>query len=356
MSEDRDEWRSVRAFADPELSARVLTRIPITYAAGADPAMDRPAHVRAASGVVWMGERLAVVQDDANFVALVDPLSGRAEVVPLPAGPGGARQFDKGRGNKKQKLDLEAVTVVPGRDGPLLIAFGSGSRPRRECVVVIARAGQSGASVELHEAPGLYAELRAATRFAGSQLNLEGAVYIDGEMRLFGRGNGSPRDGIVPVDATCDLDVDRLLAHIESPATARPPVAGNVVQYDLGTLGGVRLGFTDAACVMTDDDRLRRTIFCAAAEASPDAIRDGTVAGSAIGIIDETTRGIVARWAEMRDAAGHRLADKIEGIALSRVTPGRAFVVADRDAYDVASELCEVVLEGPGFADARGGP
>ena len=43
-----------RAEQDDRCSARVVSRRGLFYRAGADPALDRPAHVRAASGVAWV--------------------------------------------------------------------------------------------------------------------------------------------------------------------------------------------------------------------------------------------------------------------------------------------------------------
>ena len=100
------------AVADPALSARVISRAPLLYAGGADAALDRPAHVRAASSLAMVGGRLAIIQDDANFIAVLDPSDGRIESITLPAAAGGERQFDDRRGNKRFKLDLEASVAV----------------------------------------------------------------------------------------------------------------------------------------------------------------------------------------------------------------------------------------------------
>ena len=54
--------RRVRAHHDPMLSARAVRRVAMRYAGGADPATDRPAHVRAASGIAWVGAKVAVIQ------------------------------------------------------------------------------------------------------------------------------------------------------------------------------------------------------------------------------------------------------------------------------------------------------
>src|SRR3954467_9843492 len=127
---------AIQSRLDPDLSARIVGRVPLRYADGADPALDRPAHVRSASGLAWLGGRLMVIQDDAAFLAEVDPSTGLARAWPLPAGEGGARQFDDLRGNKHLKLDLEScVTARDAEGGELLLAFGSGSLPARERIV-----------------------------------------------------------------------------------------------------------------------------------------------------------------------------------------------------------------------------
>ena len=311
------------------------------YAGGADAVSDRPAHVRAASGLVWVGDRLAVIQDDANFVALVDPESGLAEPVALPAGADGLRHFDDGRGNKAHKLDLEAIVSIPTKDGELLLAFGSGSSPRRERIVAVRGLESAEPSVVEREIPALYARLRAS-EFAGSEMNIEGAVHRPGVLRLFGRGNGAAREGQVPVDATCDLDLASLLDFLDA-ALAVAPAPTCIVRYDLGSIGGVRLGFTDAATKGEGSDA--PVIYAAAAEASPDTIRDGTVAGSALGIIESHTGEGRARWTTLADEDG-ALPVKVEGVAVRTEHPHRVYVTVDPDDHARPSELCEVELLG----------
>jgi hypothetical protein len=321
------------------MRARIVRRLPMRYAAGADPAQDRPPHVRAGSALARVGDRLAVVQDDANFVALVDPATGLARPVALPRGAAGLRQFDEGRGNKRFKMDLEACAAVPDVDDPgrtMLLALGSGSAERRERVVLLRGLDGPGPEVRVVDAPALYERLRARRDFSGSQMNVEGAVVIGERLRLFARGNGAPKDGVLPVNATCDLDLARLLAYLRDPASANPPDPADVVQYDLGEIGGERLGFTDAALVAG------RVWFSAAAEDSPDAYHDGPVAGSALGVLDEGG----GRWTELVDEEGRRFAGKVEGLLPRGETS--AWVVVDADDPDRPSELCEVELEGFG--------
>ena len=331
---------------DATLAARIVKRTELRYAAGADETLDRPAHVRAASGLARVAGKIVVIQDDANFLAVIDEHAHTIDSITLPAGEDGRRQFDDLRGNKSFKLDLEACTVIPsganGAEaiGDLFVAFGSGSGSRRENVVVVDGWERDAPRVRLYNASALYAVLRETRDFAGSEMNIEGAVYREGFVKLFGRGNGAARDGFDPLDAACDLSWDELYAHLRDPRIA-PPVPRNITQYDLGELDGVRLNFTDVALANSGGT----LIFSAAAEDSPDAVRDGQVAGSVLGTIDD--RGV--RWARVTAHDDQHLRGKIEGVLLSSETLDRLLVVLDEDDPRTASLLCEVELTGSWF-------
>jgi hypothetical protein len=329
--------RRVVARRDPGLRARIVRAVPLHYAAGADAALDRPAHVRAGSGLAWIGGALAIIQDDANFVALMEPGSGAVHPLPLPAGEGGLRQFDDLRGNKAHKLDLEACTAAPdGQGGALLLAFGSGSSARRERILRVAEPLAPHPWIELREAITFYARLRGAAEFSGSELNVEGAVWRDDRVVLLNRGNGAVVDGRAPVNATCEVEWASLLAYLDGPGGQPAPAPSSIVQYDLGTIDGWPLTFTDAAAA---GDSL---VYTATAEASPNAVDDGPVAGSALGIIGADGE---ARWTELEDADGGRFDGKVEGVARG-ARPGTLHLIVDRDDPHRPSELCEVDLAG----------
>ncbi|HEX8394820.1 MAG TPA: hypothetical protein VF665_20915 [Longimicrobium sp.] len=322
----------VRGGADPSLAA-VITRVtPLRYAAGADPALDRPSHVRAGSGIAWIGGVLAVVQDDAAFIALIDPRTGEVHSIPLPADDG-VRQFGTERGNKERKADLESCVVLPAADGgEVLAAFGSGSTPARERIVLV-RGIPHAPRVEVHHAPRFYAGLRAAYEFSGSEMNVEGAAWDGGELILVNRGNGAAVDGREPVDATCRIHWPALLDHLRGGS--EPPAPASIVRYELGEVDGWRLGFTDAAAFGT------RILFTAAAEASPNTYDDGPVAGSVLGVLEAER----ARWALLRGADGTPFDGKVEGVAPGR-EQGTALLVVDRDDPHRPSDLCLVELRG----------
>jgi hypothetical protein len=329
--------RAIVARRDEGLGARIVRHVPLLYRQGADAALDRPAHVRAASGLAWIGDALAVIQDDANFVALADPATGLADVVTLPAGEGGMRQFGAERGNKRFKLDLEGCTaVLDGSGGMTLVAFGSGSAAGRDRILRVDGIRGGEPSVDLRGAPAFYALLRRTHDFAGGELNVEGAAWRGGRIVLLNRGNGAAVDDRAAVDAICEVGWADLRAHLEDADRHPPPAPSSIRQYNLGTIGGCRLAFTDAVAV---GDAL---VYTATAEDSPNAVDDGPVAGSAIGIIRADGE---ARWTELLGEDGGRFDSKVEGVARG-LRPGTLYVVVDRDDPHRPSELCEVELGG----------
>ncbi|HEY9880089.1 MAG TPA: hypothetical protein V6D29_16660 [Leptolyngbyaceae cyanobacterium] len=325
---------TIHAVRDPALQAIVQRRIPLFYYQGADSGIDRPAHVRAGSSLSWFSNQLVLVQDDANFLVLINPQTFKAEAITLPAGEAGLRQFDDQRGNKRFKLDLEACTTVSTANGELFLAFGSGSTARREQILMVQESDPN--RFTLSQAGKLYAQLRACTQFSGSELNLEGAFYQAGQIRLLNRGNGAPQGQSLPINAVGDLSWSELAAYLQNPESQPAPVLHNVCQYELGSLNGLGLSFTDATSTSTG------VMFSAAAEASPDATSDGSVSGSVLGILDANP----PRWVELRTPDGALFTEKVEGICASRESGQRLFVVVDADDPERPCELCEVELIG----------
>lgn len=339
------------ASRDDRLTARLTSLRPLHYSAGADESTDRPAHVRAGSGLTWVGDCLVVVQDDTSFLALVQPHDARVTAVPLPADHG-QRQFDKSRGNKRDKLDLEAVATIGQHDESRVVAIGSGSKAKREKIVIVHGLPHAKEpDIHVHHAPALYAMLRSHAAFAGSEMNIEGAMFIRGArdhehvLRVFNRGNGAPRKGLVPVNAWADLSWNAVEQHLRASHSS-PPDPLHIVTCALGQLGDCALGFTDAA-LLHENAFERCTLFTAAAEASSDAVEDGAVNGSVIGVLVERHAERTLRWVELTDEDGEPFGGKVEGIAIGRGEPLHLHVVIDQDDHETPAQLGHVVLSGP---------
>lgn len=315
---------SVRASIREDWIARLGPGRPLRFE-DADDTRDLPVHVRAGSGLRRWGERLVIVQDDVNALALLDERAGLVTSLVLPAGADGRRQFSERRGNKASKMDLEACVVLP--DGRLL-AIGSGSTPARERLVVV----DPDHLVRVVDGGALFEHLRTQTDFAGAELNIEGAVVVGDRLRLFQRGNGATIDGRAPRNAVGDLDLGAFVRWLDSDGTTPPPLI-SVLSVDLGHVRGVPFGFTDATALPGGG-----VVFLAGAEDSPDTYRDGDVLGARIGLLD----GDQLILTEVFDATGRPTRLKLEGIDFIGLTsPGgiEFVVVADMDDPDVPAVL-----------------
>ncbi len=331
--------QKIKATADSSLKVKIINSTPMQYREGADESEDRPPHVRAASSVAHFAEYIAIVQDDANFLALIEDDYRHVQNIPLPAGPEGNRVFGHKRGNAGDKLDLEGCVSVPGTNGERLISMGSGSDESREWILLVElnEDYEGDHDIELIEANAFYSYLRSEKEFSGSRLNVEGIIFDDHDtLMLFNRGNSKAKDGLRPVDATAELSWPALKDHLEKPEEVDPPQLSNIIQYDLGELDDIPLTFSDG---MHLGDKI---LYSASAEAPGDS---DYIAGSAIGIIN----GNNVRWTEVEDEDGTAFKGKIEGLIVDADDKYTIYFVIDDDQADQPSEIFEARLEGPWF-------
>ena len=323
---------------DPALEARVTESHEMVYADGPSEDDDRPPHVLAASGLSAFREHLAVVQDDANWVALIDA-EQKITAVPLPPGPDGKRVFTKSRGNADNKYDFEACITVPGEHGLELIGFASCSEPERVWILRICETGarddEGGPKFhsEFINAKRFYEMLRQETAFSGAGLNIEGAVTLDDErIVLFQRGNAEPRGGLQPVDAMAELSWTELRRFLSDPDNAPVPPIKNIRTYDLGDVDGIRLTFSDAEHLGGG-----RILYSASAE-DPDSDK---IAGSVLGILEPDG---TACWTQLIDQDGSDFTGKIEGLTRDTTDENKIYFVIDDDDDQVPSKIYHAVI------------
>jgi hypothetical protein len=319
------------------MQARIVRRLPLVYAEGSCDREDRPPFVLAASGLAMLGEYLFVVQDNANWLAVVHP-DETVTSLPLPRHPSGVRVFSKERRNTNQKVDLEACVIMQTSTTPDLVGFGSGTGESSCWILEVTGTDQAfggsavnpeDCSAEFHNASVFYESLRQNKAFTGGRLNIEGATALDEErIMILQRGNVSTSEG-EPVDATGEISWPALKAHLQEPQRTPPPEIRSVIRYELGQLNGVRLSFSDAECL--GDGRI---LFSGSAE-NPE---DGEVTGSVIGLIEPTGD---TRWTEISCEDGSMFRSKIEGLSLAPGNPSRIRFVIDDDDEHAPSQMFE---------------
>jgi hypothetical protein len=311
---------------DAQGAARLDELVPLRYSPPVDAGL--PTHVRAASALRRFEGRLTIVQDDVNALAVSDG-SDVVRAVLLPAHESGRRAFDDTLGNKHEKLDLEACVTLP--DGRL-VAFGSGSTPKREQLVVW-RGGSTLPTVVA--ASVFYRDVRAAVTSGAGRLNIEGAVVRGSRLVLLHRGNDARDAGRASANAIAEVALGELTSWLDRGGAATPRVVC-VTTVELGDVGSVPFGFTDA--VALDDERI---VVLACAEDSACAISDGAVLGCRVGMLDD--QGL--RMVDVYDATGERTLLKVEGIERRTGSASEFDVVVDVDRPSTPAQLGRLVWE-----------
>lgn len=284
----------IRAAEDRGLVARIVATHPV-------------AGLSSGSALLRVDHELWAVHDDAFCVTRI--------ALPTLAASAWVLKGDGRPLPKRVKPDFESA--VRTADGTIHL-LGSGSTPQRRHIARL-RADRSAATFD--DRPALYDGVRDALALAVPP-NIEGALVEGDRLRLFHRGVGTSPSAIavLPLGSLHD----------------EPPVVLAVAAFDLGQIDGVPLSFTDAAALGGGD-----CVFVATAEDTVDAVADGPVAGSVIGIVE----GRAARWARLAYADGRPSVDKVEGIALDDDCRG-AWIVTDADDPSRPALLGRVELEG----------
>ena len=261
---------------------------------------ERPAHIAAGSGVVRRGDQLYVIGDDER---------------------------------KSEKPDLEALTALPPFENHpfgALFGIGSGSGEGRDRGFVWALDADGtlrGEAREVDLSP-LYDRLREEI----GGLNVEGVSVMGDTVWLLHRGNDSETGSVV-----AELSTEELMRSLQDDLRLDPHELSRICAYDLGSLGGVELTFSDATPL--SDELL---VFTASAEGEDDEIR-----GSVVGTLGtdgrvQRLRTIDRRW-------------KVEGVHASVDTGVLDLVfVCDQDDPDAPAPLLAATMPLEAAFEPRG--
>lgn len=290
-----------------------------------------------ASGVEIMGSTAYIVSDDAPLLYLLDAatLAPVAQVALFAS-----TDFTTGRIPKATKPDLESMAAVtsPGGAAGLLLC-GSGALPNRETGYFVgvppAGASPEGATprfVQRLNLSGLYAQLRTHLP-PGAVLNLEAAAATATELLLLQRpvASGPALLFELPLAAT--------LAYLFEPR-GPVPTPLRVRAFTLPTLAGHAAGFSGATYVAG------QLLVTASVEAAADAVADGEVLGSFVGVIDLAAPA-AATFARLTWADGRAYLGKVEGLAVRRaLAPGQleVLLVTDDDHGGSTALVAHITL------------
>ena len=292
----------------------------------------RPPHVASASGVVRRGDFAYVIGDDELFLA-VFALSAADEPGTLRRALAGELPLDHdARGEAKP--DLEVLTVLPpfgGHPFGALLGLGSGSGPGRDRGFVWALevdGALRGEARAVDLAP-LYERLGEHIE----HLNIEGASVLGDRLWLLQRGGGEADEaGIV-----AELSLEKVMESLQDDLRIDPHELAALRAYDLGTLDGVPVTFSDATPVAQE-----LLVFTASAEGEGGAIR-----GSLVGTLDRGGQVQRLRTIDRRY--------KVEGVHATIDTGVMDFLfVCDQDDPDTPSPLLAAAMPVDGALEREG--
>ncbi|WP_201978684.1 DUF6929 family protein [Hymenobacter rubidus] len=281
-----------------------------------------------ASGVEIIGSAAYVVGDDSPYLYQLDAatlaVTNRIALFDTAA-------FATGRIPKPEKPDLECMAALTWPDGrPGLLLLGSGSRPNRARGWFVP--SESPQTPQLLDLALLYAHLSAHLP-AGVALNLEAAATTDAELLLFQRTVGRADAAALFV-----LPLAPVLQLLAGAAGARVPSPHQLV-FELPLIDGCPAGFSGASFV-------NGVLFVSASvENTADAVLDGAVLGSFIGVVDVAAH--TATFARLAWADGRPYYGKVEGLAVRQQLADGQFellLVTDDDAGGSTAATAHLVL------------
>lgn len=229
-------------------------------------------HISAASGLVCVHGRAYVISDDEHHLAMFRDRSGPGQLYRIV--PDNLPKAKQAR--KRRKPDFEVLLRLPSNglqpmaDG--LVALGSGSRSNRQTGVFIPldQHGVPSKRVRRFDLAPLYQPLRTTL----GEINVEGALVLENDLLLLNRGVAGRTD-----NATARYRLADFAHLIEGKQSSIKPI--EIRRYDLGTIEGVGLSFTDGAALPGG-----RWVYTAVAESTDDSYADGPCVGSAVGAVN----------------------------------------------------------------------
>ncbi|MBF9223542.1 DUF6929 family protein [Hymenobacter ruricola] len=280
-----------------------------------------------ASGIEIVGPTAYVIGDDSASLHVLDAATlaplGRRRLFDAPAsGPA--------RLPKATKPDLECMAALRWPDGRAgLLLLGSGSLPTRARGWFVPT-DAAAAPEELNLAP-LYALLPPHLP-PGAALNLEAAATSATELLLFQRTVGR-------ADAALLFRLP-LAAALRFVRGGGPAPAVQPLRFELPEINGRSAGFSGA----TFADGL--LFVSASVEDTADAVLDGAVLGSFVGLVDLETQQAAFGLLAWRDGRAYR--GKVEGLAVRRAVGRRhweVLLVTDDDAGGSTAVVAEINRE-----------
>ena len=277
-------------------------------------------HFPSASALEWVEDKLYVIGDDATTLLILNNSYQQLQQIKLFDGA-------EKRIPKKDKADLEAATILNIRNTPHLLLIGSGSKIPERTVIKLLPVQPDVAKSQVQT----FSSLQLVEKLQESGLefvNIEGATSTHQAMVLANRGNlTSPGNTLIFTDHLfwqheCEVTLAKLIL----------PLTG--------------AGVSGLDYIPETDD----LIFTASTEETANAINDGAIGDSYLGIIKNISRKYEQAVIQpdifinlrKENAAFH--GQKIESVCVESVKNGLAQLHLCSDNDDGTSVLFKITV------------
>ncbi|MBC3538869.1 DUF6929 family protein [Rufibacter sediminis] len=225
--------------------------------------------IPSASGIERVGDFFYVIGDDSPYLFRLDSTFKVVQKVPLfTPGP-----LAEGRIPKPVKPDLEAITLVTLEGQPCLLIIGSGSTPARNTGYLVPVTRNGVGKPIMVPLQTLYSQLRADKNITGeAALNIEGLAADEEYLYLLQRF--APGGQNVLITYTLSSITPFLLGRGAAPKPS------GLQQWALPDLAKIKTGFSGMTSALGG-----QMLFTASAEETPNAVLDGEVYGSLVGLL-----------------------------------------------------------------------
>lgn len=255
--------------------------------------------------------------DDTNYFFILDKEGEIMQKIMLFESP------HKGRIPKKEKPDLEAMCIVERKGEKYFCLFGSGSKKhnRDDYFLIDTTDYQHIKRKSLHE---LYDLLREDERIL--EVNIEAAENYEGEIILFNRGGMAQPNSLL---FTQKLFSDK--PHYE------------LFTIEIPEIQGIPAGISGATYIAELDILL----ISASGEVTSNAIDDGTIVGSLIGVMYHFSEKrkkehfVLDKWQVLTEIP----TQKIESLCVTNVSGNEVEIVAVADNDDGTSHIFWIELK-----------
>ena len=222
---------------------------------------------------------------------------------------------------KADKPDLEALASFNNNDIQKVFAFGSGSiAPQRDILVIVNSSSHNPQTYSLQQ---LYNQLRLDKHLQNHELNIEAAAIYKDNLILLNRGK----------NLLIQYQLTDLLSSLKDKAPIPTP---KIYKFTLPEISQIEAGFSGAAFIPGTN----KLIFTASAEDTPNAVDDGEILGSMVGIIkvDKLSKQNQPATATLTDN-GTPLKVKAESVSILENAEHSANIILVTDSDGGKSEI-----------------